>query len=103
MEIKDKPKVIIVMPAYNAEKTLEKTYQEIPREGIEEIILVDDASVDRTVEVARRLGIERIVHKEIKVMVGTRRHVTQRRLKKVRILWLWSTPIINMTPGQSRI
>ena len=73
MEAGNKHKVIIVMPAYNAEKTLEKTYQEIPKEGIGKIILVDDASRDRTVEIARRLGIETIVHKENKGYGGNQK------------------------------
>lgn len=50
------------MPAYNAEKTLVKTYEELPLEYIDEVILVDDSSNDRTVEVARKLGIRTIVH-----------------------------------------
>ncbi len=50
------------MPAYNASGTLEQTYSEIPFEFVDEVILVDDASRDDTAEVARRLGIETIVH-----------------------------------------
>ena len=57
-------KVVVVMPAYNAEKTLEKTYSEIPREIVDEVILVDDASRDRTSEVARKLGLHTIVHEK---------------------------------------
>jgi len=57
-------KVIVVMPAYNAEKTLEKTYHEIPFEVVDDVILVDDASRDRTSEIARQLGIHTIVHTE---------------------------------------
>lgn len=57
-----KKKVIVVMPAYNAEKTLERTYRDIPREWVDEIILTDDASQDRTVELARRLGLRVFVH-----------------------------------------
>lgn len=57
-------KVIVVMPAYNAEKTLEKTYREIPFEIVDDVILVDDASRDRTSEIARKLGIHTIVHTE---------------------------------------
>ncbi len=55
-------KVIIVMPAYNAEKTVEATYRNIPHDIVDEVILVDDASHDRTVEVARNLGITVIAH-----------------------------------------
>jgi glycosyltransferase involved in cell wall biosynthesis len=57
-----KSKVIIVLPAYNAEKTLGKTLDEIPERFRSEIILVDDASTDNTVDLARHLGIKCIVH-----------------------------------------
>ncbi|MEK7616319.1 MAG: glycosyltransferase family 2 protein [Patescibacteria group bacterium] len=50
-------KTIVVLPAYNAEKTLEKTVSEIPRDCVSEIILVDDKSSDRTTELARKLGL----------------------------------------------
>ncbi|HZI67697.1 MAG TPA: glycosyltransferase family 2 protein [Thermoanaerobaculia bacterium] len=56
------PRVAVVMPAYNAEKTLEKTYHDIPKDFVDDIILVDDASRDRTVEIARGLGIHVVVH-----------------------------------------
>ncbi len=55
-------KVIVVLPAYNAEKTLELTYKEIPFDIVDKVILVDDASQDGTVEVANRLGIKIFVH-----------------------------------------
>jgi glycosyltransferase involved in cell wall biosynthesis len=55
-------KIVVVMPAYNAEKTLEKTYGEIPFEIVDEVVLVDDASRDRTSEIARLIGIHTIVH-----------------------------------------
>jgi glycosyltransferase involved in cell wall biosynthesis len=55
-------RVIVVMPAYNAEKTLRKTYDEIPHEYVDEVIVVDDASHDRTAEVARHMGLRTIVH-----------------------------------------
>ncbi len=50
-------KVIVIMPAYNAEKTLERTFRDIPLNGVSEIILGDDCSTDRTREVAVSLGI----------------------------------------------
>ena len=52
------------MPAYNAEKTLRQTFGELPHEYVDEVILVDDASRDGTVEVARKLKINTIVHTE---------------------------------------
>jgi len=55
-------KVVVVLPAYNAEKTLERTCAEIPPGAADEILLVDDASADRTVDVAHRLGIPTLVH-----------------------------------------
>lgn len=50
-------KVIVIMPAYNAEKTLEKTFRDIPKDIVSEVILGDDCSSDRTVEIAKSLGI----------------------------------------------
>jgi glycosyltransferase involved in cell wall biosynthesis len=54
-------KVVVVLPAYNAEKTLEMTYAEIPFDLVDEVILCDDASRDHTVEVGKRLGIRHII------------------------------------------
>jgi len=54
-------KVVVVLPAYNAAKTLEKTYKEIDFEIVDEVILVDDASKDNTISVAESLGINHIV------------------------------------------
>lgn len=54
-------KVIVVLPAYKASLTLEKTVREIPADLVDEVILVDDASPDNTVEVAKRLGIRHII------------------------------------------
>ncbi len=55
-------RVIVVMPAYNAESTLERTFRDIPAGLASEILLVDDVSRDRTVEISRALGITTIVH-----------------------------------------
>lgn len=54
-------KIVIVLPAYNAAKTLEKTYNEIPFDIVDEVVLVDDVSKDNTIEVAKKLGILHIV------------------------------------------
>jgi glycosyltransferase involved in cell wall biosynthesis len=50
-------KITVVLPAYNAAQTLKQTFDEIPRDVVDDIILIDDASRDATVEMARRLGI----------------------------------------------
>ena len=57
-------KVVAVLPAYNAEKTLEITYNEIPFEIVDEVILVDDASRDNTTELAKKLGIHHVIRHE---------------------------------------
>jgi glycosyltransferase involved in cell wall biosynthesis len=55
-------RVIVVLPAFNAEKTLARTVAAIPRDCVDDIVLVDDASSDKTVAVARSLGLESVVH-----------------------------------------
>ncbi|HYG38546.1 MAG TPA: glycosyltransferase family 2 protein [Cytophagales bacterium] len=57
-------KVIVVLPAYNAALTIEKTYAEIPFDIVDEVVLVDDASKDDTVEVGRKIGIQHIIKHE---------------------------------------
>jgi glycosyltransferase involved in cell wall biosynthesis len=58
----DNPKVVVVMPAYNAAKTLERTYNDLPAGVVDKVILVDDVSQDETVEIARRLGLKVVIH-----------------------------------------
>jgi glycosyltransferase involved in cell wall biosynthesis len=55
-------KIAVVMPAYNAERTLERTHADIPADAVDDVILVDDCSRDRTVELARRLGLHVVTH-----------------------------------------
>lgn len=57
----DGKKLIVVMPAYNAEQTLSQTYRELPHEIIDEVILVDDASHDQTAGMARQIGIKTVI------------------------------------------
>jgi glycosyltransferase involved in cell wall biosynthesis len=57
-------KIVVVMPAYNAARTIEMTYREIPLDLVDEVVVTDDASGDETVEVARRLGLHTIVHEK---------------------------------------
>jgi len=56
------PKVVVVMPAYNAGRTLRMTYEELPKDTVNLVILVDDGSTDATLEIARELGLEIFVH-----------------------------------------
>jgi glycosyltransferase involved in cell wall biosynthesis len=59
-----RPRVVVVMPAYNAAQTLERTYADIPFDVVDHIILVDDVSKDETVEIARNLGLQVVVHRQ---------------------------------------
>lgn len=58
----DKQKVVVVMPAYNAARTLRMTYAELPRDVVDLVIVVDDGSSDETIHIARKLGLELFVH-----------------------------------------
>ena len=78
------PRVIIVMPAYNAARTLERTYADIPHELVDRIILVDDVSRDETVDIARQLGLDVIIHSQNRATVATRRRATTRRSRPAR-------------------
>lgn len=60
----NEPRIVVVMPAYNASRTLEKTYGDLPKDDIYEVILVDDVSSDSTVDIARYLGIKCLVHQQ---------------------------------------
>ncbi|PTM04173.1 MAG: glycosyl transferase family 2 [Bacteroidetes bacterium] len=57
-------KIVVVLPAYNAEKTLERTYNEIPFDIVDEVVLVDDNSTDDTIGEGKRLGIKHIIPHE---------------------------------------
>src|SRR5207237_8647585 len=56
------PRIVVVLPAYNAAQTLQKTYEDIPKGFVSNIILVDDVSQDQTVDVARSLGLSVVIH-----------------------------------------
>lgn len=79
---KKNPKIIVVMPAYNAEKTVKKTYTDLPKDLISEVILVDDASKDKTVEKARDLGITVYIHKKNKGYGGNQKTCYEQALKR---------------------
>ncbi|MBF0554886.1 MAG: glycosyltransferase family 2 protein [Nitrospirae bacterium] len=74
-------KIAVVMPAYNAGKTLEMTYGEVPHEYVDEVIVVDDASRDDTTAVARGLGLKTIVHEKNKGYGGNQKTCYQTALQ----------------------
>ena len=75
-------KIVVVMPAYNAEKTLEQTYAEIPFDIVDEVILTDDCSRDNTVEKAKELGIKEVlVHERNKGYGGNQKTCYNRALE----------------------
>ena len=75
-------KIIAVMPAYNAEKTLEQTYAEIPMDIVDEVILTDDCSSDETVRKAKELGIKEVlVHEHNKGYGGNQKTCYNRALE----------------------
>ena len=57
-------KVVVILPAYNAAQTLEKTYREIPFDIVDDVVLVDDYSKDNTSELAKKLGINHVIRHE---------------------------------------
>lgn len=75
MKATSRQKVIAVMPAYNAARTLKKTIDDIPSGVIDKIILVDDSSRDRTVEVAHQLHIEVVKHPQNRGYGGNQKNV----------------------------
>ena len=76
------PRVSVVMPAYNAEKTLKQTVEAITPGVADEIILVDDASQDNTVEVARELGLHVVVHPDNRGYGGNQKTCYQTALER---------------------
>lgn len=75
-------KLVVILPAYNAEKTLKKTYDEIPFDIVDEVVLVDDKSSDNTAELAREIGINHvIVHEQNKGYGGNQKSCYNKALE----------------------
>ena len=91
-------KVIVIVPAYNAEKTLEKTYNEIYKEIVDEVILVDDNSTDLTKELSKRLNITTIVHKENRGYGGNQKSCYTAALKSGADIVIMLHPDYQYTP-----
>lgn len=91
-------KIVVIMPAYNAEKTLEQTYNELYKDIVDEIILVDDNSSDKTKEVAKKLGITTIVHDENKGYGGNQKTCYTAALKTDADIVIMVHPDYQYTP-----
>jgi glycosyltransferase involved in cell wall biosynthesis len=76
-------RIVVVLPAYNAEKTLEITYNEIPHDIVDDVILVDDNSKDRTVDVARALGISHVLRHDKNTGYGGNQKTCYRKALEV--------------------
>lgn len=74
-------KIIVVMPAYNAEKTIRQTYAEIPKDIVDDCVVTDDNSKDHTVEVARELGLKVFVHERNRGYGGNQKTCYQEALR----------------------
>ena len=82
LDIKKSKKIIVVLPAYNAERTLEETLKDIPREWVDEILLVDDASQDETWRLAQQLGIATVRHQKNRGYGGNQKTCYAEALKR---------------------
>ena len=91
-------KIVVIMPAYNAEKTLEKTYNEIYQNFVDEIILVDDFSLDRTKDIAKQLNITTIVHEKNKGYGGNQKSCYRAALKAGADIVIMLHPDYQYTP-----
>ncbi len=91
-------KVVIIMPAYNAEKTLKQTYDEIYKDFVDEVILVDDNSQDNTKLVSKELNITTIVHKENKGYGGNQKSCYKAAIKSGADIVVMLHPDYQYTP-----
>ena len=91
-------RICVVMPAYNAEKTLKKTYDEIPKDIVDDVILTDDASTDETVKISRELDIKTIVHTVNKGYGGNQKTCYQAALKSRADIIIMLHPDYQYTP-----
>lgn len=91
-------KIVVVMPAYNAEHTLQTTYAEIPFEFIDDVILGDDASSDNTVILARKLGIDTLVHSKNRGYGGNQKTCYKEALKRGADVVIMLHPDYQYTP-----
>ena len=91
-------KVCVVMPGYNAENTVKKTYDEIPKDLVDDVILVDDGSSDRTAEVSRALGVHTLVHPKNRGYGGNQKTCYTEALKRGADIVVMVHPDYQYTP-----
>ena len=92
-------KLVVILPAYNAEKTLARTYSEIPMDIVDEVVLVDDHSTDRTAEVGRELGIRHVlVHPQNRGYGGNQKTCYNKALELEADLVIMLHPDYQYTP-----
>ncbi|HNS98361.1 MAG TPA: glycosyltransferase family 2 protein [Polyangiaceae bacterium] len=94
----DGKRVCVVMPAYNAAETLEKTVSEVPKTIVDDIILVDDQSKDHTVSIARRLGLHVIVHEKNRGYGGNQKTCYREALRRNADIVVMVHPDYQYTP-----
>ena len=91
-------KIAVVLPAYNAAATLERTYREIPQDLVDEVLLVDDASEDGTVSVAERLGVPTFIHSTNRGYGGNQKTCYREALKLDAEVFIMLHPDYQYTP-----
>ena len=91
-------KIAVVLPAYNAAATLERTYREIPQDLVDEVLLVDDASEDGTVSVAKRLGVPTFIHSTNRGYGGNQKTCYRQALKLDAEVFIMLHPDYQYTP-----
>jgi glycosyltransferase involved in cell wall biosynthesis len=95
-------KIVVVLPAYFAASTLERTYAEIPRDIVDEVLLVDDASTDGTLELARSLGIRALQHEKNRGYGANQKTCYRAALELGADIVVMLHRTISTTPGSSR-
>ena len=93
-----KKKIVVVMPAYNAAKTLKRTYDEIDKTIVDEVILVDDASRDETAKAAKKLGLTVIIHPNNLGYGGNQKTCYQAALRRKADIVIMLHPDYQYTP-----
>ncbi|MEE2839290.1 MAG: glycosyltransferase family 2 protein [Acidobacteriota bacterium] len=91
-------RIVVVLPAYNAAATLERTYREIPQDLVDEILLVDDASQDETVSVAEQLGVSTFIHPANRGYGGNQKTCYREGLKLEADVFIMLHPDYQYTP-----